>query len=169
MDTGQIRAVLSRALGESFAGVYPRDLIPSQLKPYEKAIVVNTDPHDRPGKHWVCLYVNSPFVEYFDSYGMPPLHREIVRFMAEHATREMSNPYRYQDWNTSVCGQYCVYYLLQRHKRKKTVREWLLPFPETTPAHRDRYVARWFDQTFHKPQTHYGQTCQCFDSNPPPI
>ena len=44
MDTRQIRAVLSRTLGQSFAGVYPRDLIPSQLRPYEKAIVVNTSP-----------------------------------------------------------------------------------------------------------------------------
>ena len=113
--------VLSRALGQSFARVYPRDLIPFQLKPYEKVIVVKTDHHDRLGKHLVCLYVNSPLVDYFDSYGMPPLHREIVQFMEQHATREMSNPCRYQDWNTSVCGQYCVYYLLQRQKRKKTV------------------------------------------------
>ena len=33
---------------------------------------------------------------------------------------------------------------------------------EINPAHRDCYVARWFDRRFHKPQTHYGQTCQCF-------
>ena len=63
--------VLSRALGQSFARVYPRDLIPFQLKPYEKVIVVKTDHHDRLGKHLVCLYVNSPLVDYFDSYGMP--------------------------------------------------------------------------------------------------
>lgn len=72
MDTGQLRAVLSQSLGSSFAGVYPRDLIPHQLRPYEKAIVVNTDPHDRPGMHWVCLYLNTPIIEYFDSYGLPP-------------------------------------------------------------------------------------------------
>ena len=60
MDTGQICIVLNCAIGQSFAGVYPRDLVSSPLKPYEKAIVVNTDPHDRRGKHLMCLYVNSP-------------------------------------------------------------------------------------------------------------
>jgi hypothetical protein len=64
MDTYQLRDVLTRDLGPSFGGVYPRDLLPETLD--QKAIVINTDPH------WVCLYVTSPVVEYFDSYGFPP-------------------------------------------------------------------------------------------------
>lgn len=103
MDTGQLRAVLSQSLGNSFAGVYPRDLIPHQLRPYEKAIVVNTDPHDRPGMHWVCLYLNTPIIEYFDSYGLPPLHHEIRDFIARHAQQWDYNRNRYQDYSTDVC------------------------------------------------------------------
>ena len=67
LDTGQLNSVLSRALGSAFGGTHPRDLIPHRLRPYEKAIVVNTDPHDKPGTHWVCLHVVPPEVEYFDS------------------------------------------------------------------------------------------------------
>ena len=69
MDTQQLRDVLKRDLGPAFGGVYPRDVIP-ELLPHHKAIVVNTDPHDRPGAHWVYLYLSSPTVEYFDSYGL---------------------------------------------------------------------------------------------------
>lgn len=58
MDSRQLRDVLSRDLGRSFVGVYPRDLLPNQLRPYEKAIVVYTDYHNQPGTHWVCLYWN---------------------------------------------------------------------------------------------------------------
>lgn len=94
MDTGQLQAVLSQSLGSSFAGVYPRDLIPHQLRPYEKGIVVNTDPHDRPGMHWVCLYSNTPIIEYFDSYGLPPLHHEIRDFIARHAMLFTTTPSR---------------------------------------------------------------------------
>jgi hypothetical protein len=70
MDTYQLRCVLTRDLGPSFGGVYPRDLLPETLD--QKAIVINTDPHDKPGAHWVCLYVTSPVVLYFDSYGLHP-------------------------------------------------------------------------------------------------
>ena len=85
---------------------------------------------------------------------MLPLHREFVQFMEHHATREMTNPHHYQNWNASVFGHVCVYYLLKRYEKEKKVREWLLPFPETNPTHRDPYKVRWFDQTFHKPKTH---------------
>jgi hypothetical protein len=44
--------------------------------------VINTDPHEQPDTHWVCVYLNSPVLEYFDSYGPPPpLHREIQDFI----------------------------------------------------------------------------------------
>jgi hypothetical protein len=71
MDTYQLRDVLTRNLGPSFGGVYPRDLLSETLD--QKAIVINTDPHDQPGAHWVCVYLNTPVVEYFDSYGLPPM------------------------------------------------------------------------------------------------
>jgi hypothetical protein len=70
MDTFQLRYVLTRDLGPSLGGVYPRDLLLETLD--QKAIVINTDPHDKPGAHWVCLYVTNAVVEYFDSYGLPP-------------------------------------------------------------------------------------------------
>ena len=115
--------------------MYPRDLIPHRLRPDEKAIVVNTDPHDKPGTHWVCLYATPPVVEYFDSYGMKPYLPEISNVIHHHQSQPVWNPFDYQALNTTVCGQYCVYYLLQRHKRKKTVQEWMLPFPPSVPLH----------------------------------
>ena len=60
MGHGTIVQCIIESFRISLWGVYPRDLIPHRLRPYEKAIVVNTDPHDRPGTHWVCLYVTPP-------------------------------------------------------------------------------------------------------------
>lgn len=70
MDTYQLEKVLSRDLGSSFGGVYLVDLIPD-LKSKEKAMVINL------GSHWVCLYLNGNTVEYFDSYGLPPISKPI--------------------------------------------------------------------------------------------
>jgi hypothetical protein len=64
--------------------------------------------------HWVCVYLYNPVVEYVDSYGLPPIHRDIQDFICRHE-KPVHNPHVYQDLNTEVCGQYCVYYLRQRH------------------------------------------------------
>lgn len=116
MDSRQLREVLSRDLGISFVGVYPRDLLPNQLRPYEKAIVVNTDSQELPGTHWVCLYWNGAHVEDFHFYGLPPLHQEIRQFISRHSRHWTYNHTCYQDYSTDVCGQYCVYFLHQRHR-----------------------------------------------------
>ena len=102
------QGTIEQRLIESFRiilwGTYPRDLIPHRSRPYEKAIVVNTDPHDKPGTHWVCLYVVPPVVEYFDSYGMKPFFPEILNFIDRHQSRAVWNPFDYQALNTTVCG-----------------------------------------------------------------
>lgn len=106
MDSSQLREVLSRDLGRSFGGVYPRDLLPDQLRPHEKAIVINTDSHDQPGTHWVCLYCNGAHVEYFDSYRLPLLHQEIRQFISRHVRHWTYNQNCFQDYSTDVCGHY---------------------------------------------------------------
>jgi hypothetical protein len=107
MDTHQLRNVLTRDLGPSFGGVYTRDLLPQTLD--GKAIVINTDPHDQPGAHWVCVYLNSPVVEYFDSYGLPPMHRDIKDFIARHG-KPIHNPHVYQDLKMCVGNTACIIY-----------------------------------------------------------
>ncbi|GFY13354.1 hypothetical protein TNCV_2336181 [Trichonephila clavipes] len=38
-----------------FLGVYPSDKIPKVKK--KAALVVNTDPHDEEGSHWLAMYI----------------------------------------------------------------------------------------------------------------
>ena len=48
------------------------------------AVVFNTDPHDKPGSHWVCLYCNmkTGIICFYDSYGRLP-EPEFQDFMAK--------------------------------------------------------------------------------------
>jgi hypothetical protein len=58
MDTHQLRDVLTPDLGPSLGGVYHRDLLLEILD--QKAIVINTDPYDQPGAHWIfCVFEHS--------------------------------------------------------------------------------------------------------------
>lgn len=89
-------------------------------------IVINTDPHDGPGEHWVSLFcdirpeLEHPRVTYFDSYAQVP-EKEIQRLMKRwkvqwDATKihkkgmQMSyNSTRHQ-FKNSECGMYCLYF-----------------------------------------------------------
>lgn len=164
MDTDQLKNVLSRDLGSSFGGVYPVDLIPDHLISNQKAIVINLDPHYKPGSHWVCLYLSGNRVEYFDSYGLPPFSKNIKVFIDKNSKDIHYNQRRYQDFNTDVCGQYCVYFLHERHRRGPMALDRL--FPENwKPKQTDRIVFNWFNQSYRKPKTRKGQCCKTFKEN----
>ncbi|GFX10649.1 hypothetical protein TNCV_4620901 [Trichonephila clavipes] len=55
MFTSQISKILSKEAPRDFLGVYPSDKIPKVKK--KAALVVNTDPHDEEGSHWLAMYI----------------------------------------------------------------------------------------------------------------
>jgi len=45
------------------------------------ALIINTHPSKKPGKHWVSIVINSEgFGEYFDLFGLPPLRVGIIQY-----------------------------------------------------------------------------------------
>jgi hypothetical protein len=79
------------------------------------ALIGNTDPHDRPGTHWValCIDANSRG-EYDDPTGRPPFLRAYVNFMNKHCTSWTYNAIRVQEEGSTVCGHHCIFYLIHR-------------------------------------------------------
>ena len=89
-------------------------------------IVINTDPHDGPGQHWVAVFCDVrkelayPRVTYFDSYAEKP-EKEVQTLMARWADQwnatgvhkndmELTyNKTRHQ-YKDSECGMYCLYF-----------------------------------------------------------
>lgn len=89
-------------------------------------IVINTDPHDGPGQHWVAVFcdirpeLEYPRITYFDSYAMTP-EPEIKRLMRRWKaqwdevgihSKPMKLAYnktRHQ-YKDSECGMYCLYF-----------------------------------------------------------
>ncbi len=117
MDTAQITHLLQcdPYTQDVFAGVYPRDHLPCAIKHYPRAYVCNTDPHTEDGEHWVAIYVDEyGRGEFFDSYGLPPLHRTFLKFLNRNCSSWTFNEKQLQGLTSQVCGQYCVFYLLHR-------------------------------------------------------
>ena len=107
MDSRQLQKLLALVHG----GVYSRDTLPKQVT-YPCALVCNTDRASGPGEHWVAMYLDSlDYGEYFDSYGLKPLHKTMTNFMNKHCTFWIHNVQRLQGSESRVCGHYCLVYL----------------------------------------------------------
>ncbi len=100
---------------KSFKGVYPVDLIPKYFN--SGTIIINTDPSTKPGSHWVAVYINNDTGEYFDSFGFPPINKEIISFLDNNSTNGWSyNSLHIQNLLSHTCGNYCVLYVMAKNK-----------------------------------------------------
>jgi hypothetical protein len=79
-------------------------------------IIFNLDPHDQPGSHWVCAFIdlNKMAAYYYDSYGyVPPKEiKQLLRRCKSQGCKEVIwNDIRHQKKGTE-CGTYCLYVLI---------------------------------------------------------
>ena len=117
MNTVQITRMLQAdaCTRDVFVGVYARDRLPRRVTTFPSAYVCNTQPHTKEGEHWIAIYVDERGRgEYFDSYGLPPVHGKFVNFLDSQSLTWTFNDKQLQGVTSRVCGQYCVFYLLHR-------------------------------------------------------
>ena len=101
----------------SFKGVYTIDEM-NLIKtiPYPSSFVINLDPSYKPGSHWVAVYFDRNCVgEYFDSFARHPPH-EVDRFLCSHAKRMAIQSIQVQEFYTTTCGQFVVFYIYQKSR-----------------------------------------------------
>lgn len=143
-------------------GVYPRDLLPRSVHT-PSAIVVNTDPHTRPGTHWTAIYINeNREADYFDSYGRPP-NITCKDFIQRNSRVARFSTLTLQSLTSSLCGQYCVLFLYFR-SRGFSMDQFLNMLTNST-AINDRLIsllfAEYFGDVYSNEVTNKFQTCRC--------
>jgi len=111
MNTDEIRRSLRVFL--QFNDVYSNDTLP--LCPHE-LLVCNLDPAHCPGMHWVAIYVDSNYGEYFDSISRAPPDavQNYLNRWCGGADRWIYNDRQLQSVISRLCGHYCVYYCALR-------------------------------------------------------
>ena len=101
-----------------FDGVYSIDTL-KNIKQKPKLIICNTDPSNKPGKHWVLFFFDSKnSVDFYDSLGRDVSYYgpEFVNFIKKFALYLTSSCIRTQSINSSLCGEYCLFYAYKKCK-----------------------------------------------------
>lgn len=102
--------------------VYASDQLPSNFSrkrftETSAAIVVNTDPSDKPGKHWQALYISDisfneitlTVCQFFDSYGQKPEGK--IRDFVDSFPLTFYQSKQLQGFNSTLCGEWCCMFL----------------------------------------------------------
>ena len=113
METDHISRLLARDPLMCYYEVVAKDTLPEVVSTYPSAFVCNTHDSDQPGEHWVAMYVDE-IGDYFDPYGQKPQHAEFTNFMNKHCSQWSPNDHILQSPISTVCGQYCVAFLMFR-------------------------------------------------------
>jgi len=144
LDSKQLMWLVRQDPTVKFLGVFSADRLPTLERVASRrpcGLIVNTDPADKPGTHWVAMYYGDDDTdEFFDSYG------ETVASYNRPWLEHLNPGYTYstralQGDKTSVCGHYCVFYLQQKF-RGKTLSRILKYFPGPKSVN-DRTVCHW--------------------------
>ena len=96
-----------------FIGVYSRDNLLYKIK--NGAYVINLDEYSDIGTHWIDLYVNNKTVTYFDSFGIEKIPK-VNKFIGNRNI--ISNIYRIQNYDSIMCGYFCIGFIDYMFKGK---------------------------------------------------
>lgn len=92
-------------------------------------IIFNLDAHDKPGSHWVALYIDliKNKVYYFDSYGMEPpteIKNLVDRIQEQGRSLNREITYKYNEtrhqYKNSECGVYSMHFIVQLLEQKQS-------------------------------------------------
>lgn len=77
-----------------------------------QGLIVNTDPHNREGHHWIAAYnVNNEHIEIFDSLNNRQLQNQVnFKYLANNVPIIINNV-DIQCTDSYLCGYYCICFL----------------------------------------------------------
>lgn len=119
-------------------------------------VIFNTDPHDKPGQHWISMFINikKQRIFFFDSTGDPP-PKEVKKLMNRIKQQGLkmnpkisfkldSNEGVEHQYGDTECGMYSLFFIV--HMLEDTLTEHYLK----THIFKDEYMQKYRDIYFNK-------------------
>ena len=94
------------------------------------------------GSHWVATHVKNNIINYFDSFGIPPL-QEIVNHAEKTNTTLLHQSGQMQNILSTTCGHFCLYFLNEMNKEKSYF-DLLKMFDIYDTLKNDKFIEKYF-------------------------
>ena len=128
-----------------YGGVVRKDLLPcSPMKP--SFYIVNQDTSEKVGSHWIVMFqLHNKISEYFDPLGKEP-DSDFRVYMTLQSRSYQFNDKRCQNYQSNLCGQYCLVYCYFR-ARGYSMTDILDMFNEKDLVYNDQMVYFFYEYT----------------------
>jgi len=125
-------------------------------------IIVNSDPSDQPGTHWLAFMKRGKYLEFFDSFGKPVTFygQNFIDFVKKHGPYLKYNTTQLQSNSSSLCGKYCLFFLAHRNLYY-TYDEILSMFSKTHLEKNDYEVKKFYKIMESKKKSKKRMKCEC--------
>lgn len=105
-----------------FTGTIASDEILTKIpKKIPQGFIMNTDPSNMPGEHWVACYISPDSIEYYDPEAQQPssrftkdIHKLITKWELPVMLKYKINRVKDQRTGTNYCGYHCMRFLDDR-------------------------------------------------------
>lgn len=78
-------------------------------------LIINTDTFDKPGKHWVGIFITPLCIEYFDSNGREPSEKNIGKLLKDIiGSRKLKYNQKRLQHQSSECGMFAINFLIHK-------------------------------------------------------
>lgn len=106
-----------------FFGTVPCDQLPSKpCKDKPRGYIVNTDPAELPGRHWIALWTEGNMCEVMDSYALPldvyQTTAPLQAWLKTHWKDVIRNGQSLQSLFSQSCGDYALMYLKAKARQQ---------------------------------------------------
>ena len=123
MNSDQLMCVIKERFCLSMIArkIYSPDTLPQYISFFPCAYIVNTDPSNLPGEHWIVFWLEDAVTsEYFDSFeNLPETYSSSFAGFLERNTETCTyNNIQFQKRDRTTCGYYVLFYLLMKCERK---------------------------------------------------
>lgn len=106
--------------------------------------VINTDPSNKPGSHWIAFYFPKyGSSEFFDSYGRDTKNKFFLKMLSLYSPTYKVNRRRLQGDFSTCCGHYCCLFLYYRINAE-SLREFIGNFTMNTFDFNDLLVVEMY-------------------------
>ena len=150
-------------LSGMFYGTVPCDRLPRTLPTETQyAFIVNTDPHDESGTHWIALWVNGNVCEIMDSYALPlkayGTTAPLQEWLDRHFKYQVSNGMSLQSVFSQSCGGYALMFLIDRANRR-SIDYFLNRFKKNDYVNNDHKVGQMVKRLIEK-EVNWSKICE---------
>jgi hypothetical protein len=105
--------------------------------------ILNTDIESGDGKHWCAAYIDRGRMEFFDSYGFPPMYYGLQRLFPSGQIYFNAMPV--QSIETFTCGYHCLFFSHYR-ARQCSMSDILMLYDATNLKKNDEMVSSFVQQ-----------------------